>query len=92
MMFNGSQFNGDISGWDVSRVQNMAVMFSSSQFNGDLSGWDVSNVQNMAVMFSSSQFNGDLSGWDVSNVQKDDMYNMFDGSPLQNKPPKWYRG
>ena len=43
-MFYDSQFNGDISKWDVSNVTNMSVMFSDSQFNGDISNWDVSNV------------------------------------------------
>ena len=42
-------FNGDISDWNVSKVQNMAMMFCMFEmFNGDLSDWDVSNVQTMA--------------------------------------------
>ena len=36
-LFYKSQFNGDISGWDVSKVKDMTSMFSNSQFNGDLS-------------------------------------------------------
>ena len=44
-MFNLSEFNGDISGWDVSSVLNMNCMFTFSKFNGDISGWDVSSVQ-----------------------------------------------
>jgi surface protein len=44
-MFYDSQFNGDISNWDVSNVTNMSVMFEYSQFNGDISNWDVSNVR-----------------------------------------------
>ena len=43
-MFSKSQFNGDISKWDVSNVTNMGNMFSKSPFNGDISNWDVSNV------------------------------------------------
>ena len=43
-MFSESQFNGDISNWDVSNVTNMIGMFYNSQFNGDISNWDVSNV------------------------------------------------
>ena len=54
-------FNGDISGWDVSRVTDMRYMFNGSRFNGDISKWDVSRVKNMASMFNSSKFNGDIS-------------------------------
>ena len=39
-MFNSSQFNGDISLWNVSNVTNMSFMFSNSQFNGDISRWE----------------------------------------------------
>ena len=67
-LFSESQFNGDISNWDLSNVTNMGFMFSESQFNGDISNWDVSNVTNMIGMFYKSQFNGDISKWDVSNV------------------------
>ncbi|WP_205959915.1 BspA family leucine-rich repeat surface protein [Flammeovirga aprica] len=76
--FNGaSNFNGDLSTWDVSSVTNMAGMFNhASSFNGDLSEWDVSSVTNMSWMFyKASSFNGDLSEWDVSSVTN--MYVMF---------------
>ena len=58
-----SDFNGDISQWDVSRVIDMEGMFCNSQFNGDLSRWNVSNVTNMINMFSGAQFDGDISEW-----------------------------
>ena len=38
-MFEKSQFNGDISNWDVSNVTNMSEMFYLSKFNGDISKW-----------------------------------------------------
>ena len=47
-LFFRSQFNGDISNWDVSNVTNMSYMFYDSQFNGDISKWNVSNVTNMS--------------------------------------------
>jgi surface protein len=40
-MLYRSQFNGDISRWDVSAVTNMDNMFCESQFNGDISSWVV---------------------------------------------------
>ena len=50
-MFFDSEFNGDISKWDVSNVTDMEGMFRFSKFNGDLSNWDVSNVTNSANIF-----------------------------------------
>ncbi len=68
-------FNGDISEWDVSNVNNMSGMFQNTVFNGDISNWDVSNVKNMSDMFNHSKFDGDISNWDVSNVEN--MGGMF---------------
>jgi len=48
MFREARKFNGDISGWDVSKVEDMSGMFSgTSDFNGDIGGWDVSNVEDM---------------------------------------------
>ena len=91
-MFQTSKFNGNISKWDVSNVNNMIGMFCYSDFtgeNGDISDWDVSNVKHMNNMFFDSSFNGDISNWDVSKVKS--MYTMFMGCPLSKNPPKWYK-
>ena len=91
-LFYRSKFNGDISNWDVSNVEDMCYMFCGASFtakNGDLSNWDVSNVKDMEVMFYKSKFNGNLSKWDVSNVKN--MKGIFDKSPLEKNPPKWYK-
>ncbi|MCI6437239.1 BspA family leucine-rich repeat surface protein [Fibrobacter sp.] len=61
-------FNGDISRWDVSNVENMFGLFSHSRFNGDISKWDVSNVTSMRSMFYNSHFKGDISKWNMSKV------------------------
>ena len=50
-LFKDSNFNGDISRWNVSNVKNMRSMFLYSKFNSDISNWDVSNVTNNAYMF-----------------------------------------
>ena len=63
-----TDFDGDISEWNVSNVRNMSYMFRGCRFNGDISKWDVSKVSNMFSMFAESFFNGDLSKWNVSNV------------------------
>ena len=72
-----SSFNGDLSKWDVSSVDNMYHMFDhASSFNSDISKWDVSRVTNMATMFSSaSSFSSDISKWHVSGVTN--MNKMF---------------
>ena len=64
-------FNGDMSRWNVSNVENMTEMFYYCEnFNCDISGWDVSNVKDMENMFyHCKKFNCNISRWDVSNVE-----------------------
>ena len=51
-LFFYSDFNGNISQWDVSNVKNMMNMFFNCKyFNGDISNWDVSSVTNSLGMF-----------------------------------------
>ncbi len=90
-MLQDSDFNGDLSGWDVSSTESMHGMFNrASSFNGDLSGWDVSSTESMHGMFNrASSFNGDLSGWDVSNVEH--MAGMFNrASSFVQNLGNWY--
>ena len=52
-LFEGTDFNGNISKWDVSNVTDMRYMFANCiSFNQDISRWDVSNVTNMRYMFA----------------------------------------
>ena len=84
-LFWGTEFNGDISGWDVSNVNNMFRMFyMCNKFNQDISSWNVSNVTDMSDMFyTCTSFNQDISAWDVSNVNDND--NIFDDCPIKEK-------
>ena len=82
-LFNDSEFNGDISKWNVSNVTNMESMFASSKFNGDISSWDVSNVIDMKYMFKNSNFNGDIYKWNVSNVTNNS--DIFYNCPIEEK-------
>ena len=51
-LFWRTDFNGDISNWDVSNVTDMSFMFyECTNFNSDISNWDVSNVTDMYGMF-----------------------------------------
>ena len=86
-LFQHSNFNGDISKWNVSNVKTMEFMFCGSKFNGDISDWDVSNVKDMYAMFCGSSFNGDISKWNVSNVEG--MNYMFYDSNFNRNISKW---
>ena len=84
-LFIETDFNGDISGWDVSNVTNMNTMFAWCEaFNQDISNWDVSNVTNMNAMFyGCKSFNQDISSWDVSKVKN--MNNVFNDCQIKEK-------
>ena len=84
-LFEETNFNGDISKWNVSNVTNMDEMFNSCiKFNKDISAWDVSNVKTMYSMFYRCvDFNKDISTWDVSNVT-DNNY-MFNNCTIKEK-------
>ena len=84
-LFYGLDFNGNISAWDVSNVDNMFYMFyKCKSFNQDISSWNVSNVTSMSGMFAlCKSFNQDISNWDVSNVS--DRKQIFDYCPIEEK-------
>lgn len=86
-LFKDSDFNGDISKWDVSRVKYMDYMFYNSLFNGDISQWNTQSLQFMQYMFSHSQFNQDISNWNVENVET--MKHLFSYSVFNGDINKW---
>lgn len=90
-LFYTSDFNGNISDWDVSNVTNMSCMFYASQFTGDISKWDVSKVKDMSCMFNFSQFNGNISKWSPKKLKY--TTDMFDYTKYVkfNKFPSWYK-
>jgi len=79
-----SNFNEDLSSWDVNRVTNMNSMFLyCGQFNSDLSNWNVSGVTTMKSMFGYTKFNRGLTSWNTSNVNN--MEQMFHNATLFNQ-------
>ena len=89
-LFKKSNFNGNISKWNVGNVENMAFMFRNSQFNRDISEWDMRNVRNMNGMFAYSKFNRDISNWE--RHPKSTTYDMFFSCPIEAKyKPKFNR-
>lgn len=69
-MLSSMNFNGDISGWNTSNLQNVVNMFAyNTKFNQDISGWNTQSLRKIDLMMrNNTAFNQDLSGWDVSNV------------------------
>ena len=84
-LFLNSDFNGDISNWNVSNVTDMNGMFCGCEsFNQDISNWDVPNVTDMYCMFvGCKSFNQNLSNWDVSSVEN--MAFMFNNCPIKEE-------
>ncbi len=88
LLFHQTNFNGNISEWDVSNVRTMLEMFEQSPFNGDISKWDVSKVKNMSYMFAHSNFNKPIGNWDVSSV-KTIGYMFYDARKFNKDISKW---
>jgi len=81
------QFEGDISKWDVSNVEDMSNMFSIEGlggYYGDLSKWDVSNVKNMTEM----GYKGDVSEWNNPLVK--DRQLVSENNFKQPKKSRWF--
>lgn len=86
LFINATDFNSNISHWDVSNVVDMRYAFANAlAFNGDISSWNVANVTNMQYMFwLTTSFNQPLNTWDVSNVVYMDQ--MFRDTGAFNQP------
>merc|ERR1719203_2369520 len=65
-MFIDSEFNTDISLWDVSQVTNMSGMFKNSMFNQDISEWNISNKNDITYIFKDSSFHQNVTNWNIS--------------------------
>ena len=66
-----STFNGDITGWSVSKVIDMSGMFyCAKSFNQDISKWEFPKVTNMSCMFYDAEsFNQPIGGWKFPKVE-----------------------
>ena len=80
MLFRYSDYNFDVSDWDVSNVTDMNNMFyCCNNFNCDLSNWDVSKIRDASTMFYDClNFTGKgLDKWKLSSIRN--MNYMFCG-------------
>ena len=83
-IFASSNFNSDISGWNISNVTSLNGAFSNTSFNKYLNNWNTSNVTDMSGMFyNNPSFNQPIENWNVSNVTT--MENMFKNSSVFNQ-------
>ena len=89
LFYENKTFNGNISGWNVSKVKDMFGVFHTTSFNQDISKWEFPNVLNMNYMFcNATSFNQDISNWKFPNVE--DMSYMFFGAKSFNQDiSKW---
>ena len=73
-MFAQSNFNQDISGWDISKTTSLReCFFNDEQFNQPIGSWDTSKVLDIYGMFNNNvgqpfAFDQDISGWNVERV------------------------
>jgi hypothetical protein len=89
-LFMDSKFNGNISGWDVSKVKTMDNMFNgATAFNQPIGNWKFPIVTDMGGMFNSATaFNQDIGKWEFPEVT--DMNGMFTGATDFNQDiGKW---
>ena len=90
LFYYDTEFNQDISSWDVSNVTNMRYMFAETTlFNQNISNWDVSSVTDMESMFdNATAFNKNISNWDVSNVTNM-RYMFYEASTFNSDISNW---
>lgn len=68
-MFKGSDFKGDLTQWDVSKVRDFSGMFENVKgLSCDLSTWNTKNMTRIDRMFKGTGFSGDLGNWNTSNL------------------------
>lgn len=85
-LFYNTDFNQDISLWNVSNVKDFSfTFFNAIQFNQPLNNWNMTNANNMQSMFENAiSFNQPLDKWDVSNLEK--MQAVFKNASKFNQP------
>jgi len=83
-----SQFNNDVSTFDVSKVSSFeALFYEASSFNQDVSSWKTSSLVDLQFTFAGAiAFNGDISAW-VSSAREFRTVTSVQKDPLTYFPP-----
>jgi len=72
MFRNNTNFNQDLSSWDVSSLSNIGQMFYSSVFNQNISDWNIINLSNGSFCFvanniiTTENYTDSIVGWAVT--------------------------
>jgi surface protein len=82
---DSTQFNADISRWDLSSAISIWGTFRQAKgFNQDISGWNTGNVNNFANAFEGAEaFNQNISLWNTGQVTRIEA--MFRGAVSFNQ-------
>jgi hypothetical protein len=81
-MFANSEFNGDISKWDISAVKDINKMFTESAFRGDLRPWNLTEKQ-MEEVFKETLPNYLAIRQNIEDAEK--LHATFAGTPRRAK-------
>ena len=84
---SATNFNGNLSTWDVSSGVQFVRMMDSSSFNSDISDWQLLAADDISYMFNDTNFNQDISSWNVSNITN--MSFLFGGTPFNQNINNW---
>lgn len=93
-IFYRSDFDGDISGWDMSNTSYTNYMFMSSNFTGKNGIFKITKdcyIVEAIGMFMDSELNINIDDWEIN--EDCNMENMFKYTPLEqnDKLPVWYK-
>jgi surface protein len=85
--FDSTQFNSNISIWNISRIRNLSLLnlFANSTFNNSsINNLNISSITQLNSMFmANTTFNQPLNNWNTSNVG--DMQYLFSGANSFNQ-------
>lgn len=62
-LFAQTNFNGDVSQWNMANARSTRSMFAYCSFSGDVSMWKMPALNDASYMFMHCPFSGDLSSW-----------------------------
>lgn len=85
--FRNSNFNSDISSWNVGNSTTFQLMFNgNTSFNQNIGSWDVSKSTNFTGMFNgATSFNQNIGSWIIITSSTVNMASMFEGATSFNQ-------